>query len=63
MDEFQAPGKLTDEEGKPTINKLLDRGRSKGWGSFLLFKSCFNFTTPIQRMRLSSGEWLHLPSC
>lgn len=35
MDEFQAPGKLTDEEGKPTINKLLDRGRSKGWGSFL----------------------------
>ncbi|WP_077176763.1 type IV secretion system DNA-binding domain-containing protein [Burkholderia cenocepacia] len=35
MDEFQAPGKLTDEEGKPTINKLLDRGRSKGWGSYL----------------------------
>lgn len=35
LDEFQAPGKLTDEEGKPTINKLLDRGRSKGWGSYL----------------------------
>ncbi len=35
LDEFQAPGKLVDETGSPTINKLLDRGRSKGWGSYL----------------------------
>lgn len=35
LDEFQAPGKLAMEDGKPTIDKLLDRGRSKGWGSYL----------------------------
>lgn len=35
LDEFQAPGKLTTETGSPTIDKLLDRGRSKGWGAYL----------------------------
>lgn len=35
LDEFHAPGKLTMEDGSPTINKLLDRGRSKGWGSYI----------------------------
>lgn len=35
LDEFQAPGKLVNEEGKPVINTLLDRGRSKGWGAML----------------------------
>lgn len=35
LDEFQAPGKLVTEDGTPTINILLDRGRSKGWGSYL----------------------------
>lgn len=35
LDEFQAPGKLLTEDGNPTIDKLLDRGRSKGWGAYL----------------------------
>lgn len=35
LDEFQAPGELLTEDGKPTIDKLLDRGRSKGWGAYL----------------------------
>lgn len=33
LDEFQAPGKLATEDGKPTIDKLLDRGRSKGFAA------------------------------
>lgn len=33
LDEFQAPGKLVTEDGKPTIDKLLDRGRSKGFAA------------------------------
>lgn len=33
LDEFQAPGKLATEDGKPTVDKLLDRGRSKGFAA------------------------------
>ena len=35
LDEFHAPGKLVTEEAKPTIDKLLDRGRSRGWCAYL----------------------------
>ncbi|WP_175888219.1 type IV secretion system DNA-binding domain-containing protein [Burkholderia contaminans] len=35
LDEFQAPGKLADEAGDPVVDKLMERGRSKGWSVFL----------------------------
>ncbi|MER3447399.1 MAG: hypothetical protein C4294_18500 [Nitrospiraceae bacterium] len=35
LDEFHAPGKLLNEVDQPVIDKLIDRGRSKGWGAFL----------------------------
>jgi hypothetical protein len=35
LDEFHAPGKLLNEVNQPVIDKLIDRGRSKGWSAFL----------------------------
>ncbi|BCM12936.1 hypothetical protein MAFF241648_21260 [Ralstonia solanacearum] len=35
LDEFQQPGAMLTEDGKPTVDKLLDRGRSKGWVGIL----------------------------
>ncbi|SDK23338.1 Type IV secretion-system coupling protein DNA-binding domain-containing protein [Methylophilus rhizosphaerae] len=35
LDEFHAPGKLVNETGQPIIDKLFDRGRSKGWAGVI----------------------------
>lgn len=39
LDEFQAPGALLTEDGDPTIDKLFDRGRSKGWAGWLAMQA------------------------
>lgn len=35
LDEFHAPGKMSNSQGLPVINKLFERGRSKGWGAYV----------------------------
>lgn len=35
LDEFHAPGKLVNELNEPIIDKLFDRGRSKGWAGVI----------------------------
>lgn len=35
LDEFHAPGKMSNSQGLPVVNKLFERGRSKGWGAYV----------------------------
>lgn len=43
LDEFHAPGKLLTASGKPVINNLIQRGRSKGWSGFLTVQNLIDF--------------------
>ena len=35
LDEFHAPGKMVNAQGLPVVNKLFERGRSKGWAAYV----------------------------
>ncbi|WP_406867948.1 type IV secretory system conjugative DNA transfer family protein [Paraburkholderia fungorum] len=46
LDEFHSVGKLMTPSGDPIIDRVIDRGRSKGWGAYIAVQ---NLTQLIKR--------------